>query len=396
MSTAEHPPWVLVTGAASDIGRATAIAFAAAGSNLVLADINESGLEATCQDVWVLGRDCLARPVDVSNGEAMDHFAEWVHAQMSVPALDVLVNHAGVGHFGPFLDTPIDAWQRVVQVNLLGAVNACRAFLPSMLRAGGKRRIVNVASLAGVVAAPNMSAYAAAQHGVVGFGESLGLELKFSGAEVGVSTVCPGIVSPAHGQHATVPIGGALHQRLIKRHLHRGIAPEVVADAIVRAVRRGRELVLIGPFATPLYGLRRISRRLAQLLLQRDARYAAIRGRRWPRTGPRGHGTLSSMQPDEAVGPTCGAPGHPVRRRGGRSMKFHFRVNRPDAGGRYGVCHFTAISHGVEQCERPPARSYKRLTRRLGWMRGSSVGRMNAGSPASGRGVRHGNGCTVG
>ena len=189
MSATDRSSWVLVTGAASGIGRATAIAFASTGANLVLTDIDASRLEETCEDVWALGRDCLARPVDVSNAEAMDYFAEWVHGEMSVPALDVLVNNAGIGFLGPFFDTPLDAWQRIVQVNLLGVVNGCRSFLPVMLRAGGKRRIVNVASLAGVVAAPNMSAYVATKHAVVGFGESLGLELKLSGAQVGISTV---------------------------------------------------------------------------------------------------------------------------------------------------------------------------------------------------------------
>lgn len=267
MSIAEHSPWVLVTGAASGIGRATAIAFAATGANLVLTDVDGSGLEATCEDVWALGRDCLARPADVSNGKAVDYFAEWVHGEMSVPALDVLVNNAGTGHPGAFLDTPIEAWERVLRVNLLGTVNACRAFLPSMLHAGGKRRIVNVASLAGVVAAPNMSAYAAAQHAVVGFGESLGLELRLSGAELGVSTVCPAMV----GTRIDDTVDEARGQRWTRHRPPCSVTPEVVADAIVQAVRRERELVLIGPFATPLRGLRGLSRRLAQALMLRDA-----------------------------------------------------------------------------------------------------------------------------
>jgi short-subunit dehydrogenase len=146
-----------------------------------------------------------------------------------------------------------------------------------MIRAGGVRRIVNVASLAGLVAAPNMSAYVAVKHAVVGLGESLDLELRLAGAQVGVTTVCPGIINTriTRPRDSVAPsIDDAQHERLKAYYAKQGACPDVVANAIVRAVRAKRELVLVGPFAKPLYYLRRLSRRLARRLVLRDARRA--------------------------------------------------------------------------------------------------------------------------
>jgi len=277
MFSSVRPGWVLVTGAASGIGRATALAFADAGANLVLTDINAAALQEVFAEVQGRGSDCVARPADVSSDREMRELAAWVRAEISASALDVLVNNAGIGYLGSFLDTPPDAWQRVLQVNLMGVVNGCRAFLPDMIRAGGKRRIVNVASLAGLVAAPNISAYAATKHAVVGLGDSLGLELRLKGAQVGVTTVCPGIINTQIAKvraNVATTIDDAQYEHLTEYYTRQGANPEVVADAIVRAVRSGRELVLVGPFAKPLYYLRRFSRRLAQRLVLKDARSA--------------------------------------------------------------------------------------------------------------------------
>jgi NAD(P)-dependent dehydrogenase (short-subunit alcohol dehydrogenase family) len=277
MSKGRGSFWVLVTGAASGIGRATAVAFADAGADLVLVDVDAAGLEAVREHIRVQGRQCIARTTDVSDATAMAELAGWVRQETGAAALDVLVNNAGIGFLGPFLDTPPEAWQRVLGVNLLGVVNGCRAFLPDMIRAGGKRRIVNVASLAGLVASPNMSAYAAVKHAVVGLGESLGLELELAGAQVGVTTVCPGIIRTgitAHRGNLAQSIDDAQHERLKSYYARKGVAPEVVADAIVRAVHAGTGLVLVGPFARPLYHLRRLSPRLARRLVLQDARSA--------------------------------------------------------------------------------------------------------------------------
>lgn len=267
--------WVLVTGAASGIGHATALAFAEAGAHLVLSDLQTERLEVLRASLVKRGTTCIAETVDVSQDAAMQAFAERVHAQ--VPALDVLVNNAGIGYLGPFLDTPPDAWRRVLDINVMGVVHGCRHFLPRMHQAGGARRIVNVASLAGIAPAPNMTAYAASKHAVMGFSEGLALELRLAGSSVGVTAVCPGIINTdiTKAANATAPgIGAEQLHKLQSYYEAQGVGPEVVAAAIVDAVRYGRSLVLVGPFAKPMYHLRRLSRKLAQRLMLNDARKA--------------------------------------------------------------------------------------------------------------------------
>lgn len=155
-------------------------------------------------------------------------------------------------------------------------MNGSRAFLPDLLRAGERRRIVNIASLAGLVAVPNMSAYVAAKHAVVGLSESLCLELRLKGVQVGMMTMMPRHHQyPDHegsrqrcrvGRRCAVP---ASHGVLREAGRHPTSSP-----APVRAVRHERELVPVDPFATSLYYLRRCSRKLAQYLILQDARRA--------------------------------------------------------------------------------------------------------------------------
>jgi short-subunit dehydrogenase len=267
--------WVLVTGAASGIGRATALAFADAGAALVLTDIDATRLFDLRSDLRTRGVTCEAHALDVRDEQAVQALAATLHQRLT--ALDVLVNNAGIGYIGSFLDTPLDAWSRVMSVNLMGVVNGCRAFLPSMIAAGGARRIVNIASLAGVAPAPNMSAYAASKHAVMGLSEGLAMELRLAGNAVGVTSVCPGIINTdiTKARHNVADaIGDAQYERLTSYYAAKGVGPERVAQAIVEAVRSGQDIVLVGPFARPLYHLRRISRRLAQWLMLADARKA--------------------------------------------------------------------------------------------------------------------------
>jgi len=267
--------WVLVTGAASGIGRATALAFADAGASLFVADMNAERLETVRQEVMARGAECVVHALDVTDPGAMAELAQRVHSR--TPALDVLVNNAGIGYLGAFIDSPLDAWHRVFSVNVMGVVHGCQAFLPAMEAAGGPRRVVNVASLAGLAPAPNMSAYVASKHAVVGLSEGLSLELKLRASSVGVTTVCPGIINTdiTKARHnVAVTIDDAQYERLTAYYEAQGVGPRVVAIAIVSAVRQGRELVLAGPFAKPIYHLRRLSRRLAQWLMLADARKA--------------------------------------------------------------------------------------------------------------------------
>jgi len=266
---------VLVTGAASGIGRSTAIAFAEAGAELLICDLDARRLEPVRDLILVRGATCSTWAVDVSNEEAMSEFARRVHSQGG--ALDVLVNNAGIACLGAFLDSPLDSWRKTLDVNVMGVVFGMRFFLPQMIEAGGARRVVNVASLAGVAPAPNMSSYAASKSAVIGLTESLALELRLQGAEVGLTTICPGIINTPitrNTSHVAPSFDRAKLAKLQAYYEANGVSPDVVAEAIVAAVREGREMVLVGPFAKPLYHLRRLSRSLLHRVLLADARKA--------------------------------------------------------------------------------------------------------------------------
>ncbi len=262
---------VLVTGAGSGIGLETALAFAKAGARLVITDVNEAALAAARAAVTALGAECLARRCDVSDEQDMGALADHVKEQAGVP--DILVNNAGIGYFGLFLDTPTAAWRRTFEVNVMGVVNGILAFLPAMRGAGGERWVVNVASAAGFAPAPSMSAYAASKHAVIGLSEVLAMELEGSG--VRVLMVCPGVISTpivAGNAQMTPEFPPAQVHRLQAYYVAKGCAPREVAEALLRAIRRGDIVVFAGPLARMSAILMRISRRFSRRVTLRKAR----------------------------------------------------------------------------------------------------------------------------
>ncbi len=253
--------WALVTGAASGIGHETALAFAREGASVVAVDLDEARLAETSRLVEATGRRCLAAGCDVSDPAAVEALAARIAADIG--PLDVVVNNAGVGFFGPFLDTPLSAWHQVVGVNLMGVVHVSRAFLPGMIAAGGARHLVNVASAAGIYPVPNLSAYSASKHAVMGLSDALAMELRDTG--VGVTVVCPGIINTPiiRNRNAVAPsVPASALDKLSQQYQARGAHPSLVATQIVRAVKRGEDIVLAGPSANAVFQVRRLSRRL--------------------------------------------------------------------------------------------------------------------------------------
>lgn len=262
---------VLITGAASGIGLECARSFARRGASVVLADLNATALEQARREFADLGVSCFVQVCDVASEASVADLAAATHTL--VGPLDVLVNNAGIGYLGSFEDTPVAWWRRTLDVNVLGIVHCIQAFLPAMRAAGGERKIVNVASLAGVAPAPNMSAYAASKHAVIGLSEVLALELDGTG--VSVLVVCPGIINTdivrMPGMTATgitdIQIG-----KLRRYYEERGCMPSVVAEDVVRSVLQDDAYLFVGPMAKPAALLARISRRLTRRVTIRDAR----------------------------------------------------------------------------------------------------------------------------
>ena len=178
---------IVVTGAGGGIGRATALAFAKEGGRVAVADWNEAAASATVDAIRTGGGDALAVHVDVSNEQAVRDMVARIVAHFG--RLDVAFNNAGVDLHGPLV-TELDeaSWDRVVNINLKGVFLCMKHEIPAMLDRGGA--IVNMASVGGIVAAPGLSAYIAAKHGVVGLTRSAALE--FIGRGVRINAVCPG------------------------------------------------------------------------------------------------------------------------------------------------------------------------------------------------------------
>lgn len=253
-----HGKRVLVTGAAAGIGRATAVAFARRGAELVLCDRRAGSLIAVRDEVRSHGARCSIFEVDVADESAMTAFSAQVHAQGG--AIDVLVNNAGDTFLGSLAD-PRLAWRLARSANLIGAVLGLRLFLPQMHAAGGSRRVVNVAAVSGMLPlAGGESAYAASRIPLLGLSDALDMELRLLQSQVAVTMVRP--VTMKRLIEDTLWGSSALadplaHTRLQARFESRGANAQIVAEAIVRAVRRGHEKALVGPQAKPLYHLRR-------------------------------------------------------------------------------------------------------------------------------------------
>lgn len=261
---------VFITGAASGIGAATALAFARQGCEVLLTDVDLKGLEATKRAAEAAGAASSSFSLDVTDAGAFEALAQQVSDQSGLP--QILVNNAGIGVHGGFLNTPADAFRRVVEVNLYGVYNGCRAFLPLMLGAGEPCHIVNVASLASIAPMPNMTAYAASKYAVDGLTESLALELVDS--HVDVTCVHPGIINTpiAAGSSFNGEAGEEQVRRLGAYYQAHGSDPEVVAEDIVKAVRQGGAHVWTGSQAAITEKVRRLSPRLLRRLSLSKAR----------------------------------------------------------------------------------------------------------------------------
>ncbi len=248
----------LVTGAASGIGRETALAFARAGADLVVCDLNEAGLEETAAAARALGRKVRTRRVDVARRDDVRAFAEEVHRE--VEAVDVLMNNAGVGLGGGFLETPLEEWDWIVSINFWGVVHGCHFFLPPMVRRGRGGHVVNVSSVAGFLATEALAAYSATKFAVFGLSEALRDEL--GPHRIGVTTVCPGIINTPITTSARM-LGRAAtagaRETLVAAYRRRNYGPERVAANILKAVARNRAVVPVSPEAWVMYYMKRLA-----------------------------------------------------------------------------------------------------------------------------------------
>lgn len=217
---------VLITGAATGIGRSLALRFAEEGARLLLTDIDEEQLRVTGEDLRTAGHDVWEHPLDVTDTDQIHGLHDAVHRQGG--PIDVLVNNAGVVFGGPFLAVPLEQHLATYRVNILGPVMLTHAFLMDLI-GGEDGHLVNVASAAGYLAVPRGTTYASSKWAVLGFSESIAAELAGLGVEhVHVTVVCPSYVSTGMFEGATPPL------------LTPWITPQRVAEETVAAVLHNR------------------------------------------------------------------------------------------------------------------------------------------------------------
>ncbi len=250
---------VAITGAGSGIGRATALAFAAEGADVIVSDIDAEAAERTAAHIRDGGGVAYPYALDVADAGAVERFAGQVCQAHGVP--DIVVNNAGIGVAGNFLDIPAEQFDRVLDVNLGGVVNGCRSFARRLVERGTGGHIVNVASMAAYAPLSSLNAYCTSKAAVYMFSDCLRAELDAAG--VGLTTICPGLVNTdiiaATGFHA--PDGRAVETRraqLERMFELRRYGPEKVAAAILSAVRENKAIRPVTPEAYLLYGTSRV------------------------------------------------------------------------------------------------------------------------------------------
>ena len=254
----------VVTGAASGIGKALSLAFAAEGSSVVLADVEDEALAAAKAEVEALGVTALAVKTDVTEEESV---ADLCSATLEAfGEVHILCNNAGVGGGGLIKNQQLVDWKWVIDVSLWGVINGLHHFLPHLIEAEDSH-VVSTASVAGLMAVPGLAPYNAAKYGVVAIMETLHHEMmRDEEANLGVSVLCPGVVRtniataqrnrPEHlrrqkgesgSNAAKAPEEARKRNSAIAAALENGMEPSDVASQVINAIYDRRFWVLSHP-----------------------------------------------------------------------------------------------------------------------------------------------------
>ncbi len=234
----------VVTGAASGIGRATAISLAKRGCHVALADIDMDGLAETVKLLSAYPIKVSSHILDVSDPEAIKAFPAKVLAEHQ--SVDILVNNAGVSAGGTFEMLSEENFEWVININFWGVVRMTRAFLP-ILKKSEEARLVNVSSIFGIIAPPNHTAYAASKFAVRGFSQSLRHELLDT--NIGVTVVHPGGVATSIAENTRVPATATkemIAEGMAEAKAKLTLSPEIAGETLVQAIEQRKARILIG------------------------------------------------------------------------------------------------------------------------------------------------------
>ncbi len=248
---------VVITGAGSGIGRAAAEAFAKAGCDIIVADIDGDLAERTAQAVRQMGRRATAYPLDVSDSTQVSTFADQVHEEWD--RIDILINNAGVTlrPFRSAWEASEEDWRWVMGINFWGVLHGVRAFVPKMLAQPGRKHIVNTSSVAPLLAIGGHAPYTASKAAIDGLSASLRSEL--AGSNIGVTLLVPGYVEtnlaeserlrPAADRSAHRAVTPFIRSKQepqvdarqrLSEAANKLVSAEAVGDMLVEAIRTNR------------------------------------------------------------------------------------------------------------------------------------------------------------
>ena len=227
----------VVTGGASGIGRGIALALAARGANIALADLHEARLAATVRELEAIGVEAVGLRCDVTSDVDVERFRDQTLSRFG--RVDVLCNNAGVSVLGPSERVEMKDWQWVLDVNVLGLVRGVRAFVPAMVERG-EGHVVNTASVAGIWAYSwDAGPYITSKFAAYGFSEVLARSLRPQG--VGVTVVCPGLVATNLGETARfsgVPAEKRGEWFFFPDEMKQAVQPEAVGILVADAIEK--------------------------------------------------------------------------------------------------------------------------------------------------------------
>jgi NAD(P)-dependent dehydrogenase (short-subunit alcohol dehydrogenase family) len=248
-----------LTGAASGIGRATALRLATQGAELYLTDRNANGLAEIVADARALGAAVPEhRAFDVAYYDEVASFAGDIHSRH--PSMDVVMNIAGISAWGTVDRLTHEQWSKLVAINLMGPIHVIESFVPPMVAAGRGGHLVNVSSAAGLIALPWHAAYSASKFGLRGLSEELRFDLARH--RIGVSVVVPGAVKTPLVN--TVEIAGVDRDdprvsRWVDRFSGHAVSPERAAEKILAGIAKNRFLIYTSADIRALYAFKRLA-----------------------------------------------------------------------------------------------------------------------------------------
>lgn len=273
----------VVTGAASGIGRAVAVALAEKGCHLSVSDKNEAGLAETAQQIERTGRRVSQHLIDVSKADEVKRLVSEVEREHG--GANIVINNAGVSVAKTFEDTTIEDFEWLMGVNFWGVVYGCKFFLP-LLKKADEGHIVNISSLFGIIGTPMNSSYCASKFAVRGLSESLRVELAGSG--VGVTSIHPGGIATnivAEGRWGESDRDQETRRNAVSSFKNM-MPPEAAARRIVEAIGANKQRVLITKEAYVGDALQRLA----------PTALSAIVTREWRRFQDTGEATLSRLE----------------------------------------------------------------------------------------------------